>query len=66
MSASVELHGFKFCGCCGGKLVMIRARYPKGPDREVCPTCVVERLEDMVSSLQPAQCAKTSEPGTSV
>lgn len=52
-----------FCRCCGGRLARIRGRYPKTPDRSVCPTCVVERLEDMVSSLQSAQCAQVQPQG---
>jgi hypothetical protein len=58
---TTELHGVRFCQCCGGRLAMIRGKFPGQPDREVCPTCVVERLEEMVSSLQPAQCV-ASEP----
>ena len=38
---------FKGCGICGGALVKIRGRYPKTPRREICPTCAVERLEDI-------------------
>ena len=37
----------KKCGICGGKLVKIRGRYPKEPKREVCPTCLQERLEQI-------------------
>lgn len=44
------------CLCCGGRQASIRGRHPGMPDRIVCPTCVVERLEDMVSSLQAPVC----------
>lgn len=59
MSDEMKLEFKPWTGCrvCGGKLAMIRGRHPMDPHREVCPTCVVERLEDMVSSLQPAQCS---------
>ena len=35
------------CGCnvCGSALVSIRGRYPGEDNREVCPTCAVEKLE---------------------
>lgn len=35
------------CGICGGKLVLIRGRYPKEERRLVCPTCNTERLEQI-------------------
>lgn len=35
------------CGMCGGTKVTIRAKYPKGPKRSVCPTCLMERMEMM-------------------
>lgn len=35
------------CHICGGKLVEIRGRYPKDPKREVCPTCLQERIEQI-------------------
>lgn len=33
------------CPICGGKLVMIRGKYPGNPQREVCPTCLQERMD---------------------
>ena len=33
------------CYCCGGKVVSVRGRYPKMPDRIVCPTCMAEKLD---------------------
>lgn len=35
------------CHTCGGQLAEIRGRYPKEPKREVCPTCLKERLEQI-------------------
>jgi hypothetical protein len=37
----------KGCGICGGELVMIRGKYPGYDNREVCPTCNTERLEQI-------------------
>lgn len=34
-----------FCQTCGSKTVMIRGRYPRDPEREVCPTCLAERMD---------------------
>jgi hypothetical protein len=34
----------KHCGVCGGPEVVIRAQHPKGPPRNVCPTCIADRL----------------------
>ncbi len=33
------------CPICGGKLVQICGRHPKDPKREVCPTCLQERMD---------------------
>jgi len=35
------------CAICGGGRVSIRGRFPRDPQREVCPTCVTERLEQI-------------------
>lgn len=51
------------CRCCGGKLVTIRGKHPKDPERTICPTCVVERLEDMV--FQISMSAQTAKATTS-
>ena len=34
------------CSQCCGTLVSIRGRFPKDPDRTVCPTCLQEREDD--------------------
>lgn len=34
-----------FCQTCGSKTVRIRGRYPRDPEREVCPTCLAERMD---------------------
>ena len=47
------------CPCCGGKLCKIRGKYPEEPEREICPICIVEKLEDLVSQLNVGQCAST-------
>ena len=41
-----------FCNICGGKLAIIRGRYPKDPNREICPTCTMEKLESIESQSQ--------------
>lgn len=38
------------CGICGGQMVMIRGRHPQQPKREVCPTCLAERI-DMIREM---------------
>jgi len=36
------------CGICGGNMVNIRGRYPHWEDgREVCPTCLAERMDQI-------------------
>ena len=35
------------CNICGGKLVFIRGKYPNEEQREICPTCAYERLEQI-------------------
>lgn len=42
------------CNVCGGKLVTIRPRYPKGEPREVCPVCLQDRIEMVRDILNPA------------
>ena len=45
----LKLINTPFTGCtvCGGKLVEIRGRHPKDTKREVCPTCLADRLDDI-------------------
>jgi hypothetical protein len=38
---ALELLG---CGVCGAATVTVRPRYPGGAKREVCPTCLADRL----------------------
>lgn len=33
------------CNICSGVQVLIRSRYPGGPMRLVCPTCLQERMD---------------------
>lgn len=35
------------CGICGGQMVSIRGRYPKEERRNVCPTCLAERMDQI-------------------
>lgn len=35
------------CAICGGTMVLIRGRYPKEAQREVCPTCLAERVDQI-------------------
>jgi hypothetical protein len=37
----------KRCGVCGGRLVTVRPRTPRGPTRTVCPTCMADRLDQI-------------------
>lgn len=43
----------KDCDICGCALVFIRGRHPKQDRREVCPTCAVERLEQIREMASP-------------
>jgi hypothetical protein len=38
---------YKDCPVCGGKMVFIRGRYPRSDKREVCPTCLQERMDNI-------------------
>ncbi len=33
------------CDICGGVLVMVRGRYLRDDKRQVCPTCMREKLD---------------------
>lgn len=33
------------CNICGGRMVLIRGRYPNTEKRPACPTCCMEKLE---------------------
>ena len=35
------------CGICGGNMVLVRGRFPKDDKREVCPTCLAERMDQI-------------------
>ena len=39
------------CNQCGGPIVTIRGQVPQMPDRTVCPTCLVETIESLVTSV---------------
>mgnify|MGYP003395717940 CR=1 FL=1 len=41
------------CDVCGGKLFVVRSKYPHGEMRTVCPTCAIEILEQITSNLFP-------------
>jgi hypothetical protein len=41
------------CGVCGGRLVEIRGRHPSDKPRQVCPTCLAERM-DMIREMSAA------------
>jgi len=38
------------CPCCRSKMVSIRGRFPHTPDRELCPTCLIEKIEDTMNN----------------
>ena len=44
------------CNQCGGSIATIRGRFPDSLDRTVCPTCLVETMEHLV----------TNEPGAGI
>lgn len=51
------------CGICGGALVRTRGRFPKDPDRLVCPSCLQTRIERALDILGPATYeAKEAKP----
>lgn len=35
------------CGVCGGLMVLIRGRHPGDYKREVCPTCLADRMDQI-------------------
>lgn len=39
----------KTCRACGGKRVMVRPKWPNTPERNVCPTCMLELVEGLFS-----------------
>jgi len=43
------------CNVCGGSLISIRGKYPQrfkeASNRVVCPTCIVEQLEDILAKI---------------
>ena len=43
----LELDYNRGCPMCAGEMVFIRARYPHGPQRHVCPTCMADRMENI-------------------
>jgi len=58
-----ELHDFEGgCGQCGGKLMEIRGRYPNEPKRQVCPTCLMEIMENVRRNLIPPQASQLKAP----
>ncbi len=72
LAEALALHKFKVleelkptvCPVCGGLKAIIRGRHPGQPKRTVCPTCVVEKLEDLCSNatLSPASsCDQTAK-----
>ena len=51
------------CGICGGSQVEIRGRYPSELRRRVCPTCLMERMEQIqaISTLEYGQAYSVQE-----
>jgi hypothetical protein len=51
------------CGICGGLQVLVRGRYPGDSKREVCPTCLAERLDQIsdISARHYGQCASNED-----
>ncbi len=48
------------CCICGGKTVLIRGKYPNTPERNICPTCTTERLEQ-IQEISSPDYGKTSK-----
>jgi len=46
-TSAIKEEDSKGCDICGGKLAIIRGRYPNDDKREVCPTCATEKLESI-------------------
>ncbi len=44
--------GLLKCDVCGSDLCRVRARYPRGESRIICPTCCIETLESITDNLQ--------------
>ena len=47
MRLTTKNNKLKRCPICGGKLVKIRGKYPGDKRREVCPTCLQERMDQI-------------------
>ena len=41
------------CGICGSVMIFIRGRYPKQDNRQVCPTCLAERMDNIKELCDP-------------
>jgi len=44
----------KGCPVCGSQIVTIRGKYPSEPKRQVCPTCLKERMDVIHDMSDPA------------
>ena len=42
------------CGVCGGRLAIIRGKYVHDPEREVCPTCLADKMDLIREVCNPA------------
>jgi hypothetical protein len=43
----------KGCPTCGGKLVFVRGKHPNEDKREVCPTCLQEKMDKIHEETNP-------------
>ena len=50
------------CCICGGETVLIRGKYPNTQQRNVCPQCTTERLEQ-ISEISSKDYGKTYQNG---
>lgn len=44
----------KDCPVCGSQIATIRGKYPSEPKRQVCPTCLKERMDIIHDMSDPA------------
>ena len=47
-----ERLGLLRCDVCRSDLCRVRAKYPKGEPRIICPTCCIETLESITDNLK--------------
>lgn len=54
------------CEVCGGKLVMVRGKYPGTDKRKTCPTCALEIIEQILDNCNNRQAATAKSLNESI